>query len=204
MIRIKDMGKEPRWLKVYHVLTKIFGAMLIIIALTVITINISMYTGANKNKDKLPDFFGYKEIVIAGKSMVPVLNLGDVVVAKVEDDYKKGDVIVFRDKNGSVVTHRIIEIEENDGQTMYTTKGDANNSEDAQIPKDQIEGAMIFHLNGWGNTIAFLKSATGLMLLIGIPVIYVLITRYLSIQFYKKQMERKQERIEYTNKQNGM
>jgi len=202
MIRIKDMGKEPRWLKVYHILTKIVGVLLIIIAVAVIIININTYIGINKNKDKLPDLFGFKEVVIAGKSMVPTLELGDVVIEKVADEYNVGDIITFRDKNNAVITHRLVKIAE-DGETMYTTQGDANNAEDESITKDKIEGVMIFHLSGWGNTVTFLKSTVGLILLIGIPVIYVLITRYISIQFYKRQMERKQERIEYTNEHNG-
>ncbi|MCL2860467.1 MAG: signal peptidase I [Oscillospiraceae bacterium] len=197
------MNKKTMWLKIFHILAKIIGVILIIIALIIITMNISMYIEMNKDKSKLPSFFGYKEIVIAGKSMEPTLNVGDIVIAKVVDEYSERNVIVYRDKNNAVITHRIIEIEEKDGQTMYITKGDANNSQDTPITKDKIEGVMIFQLSGWGKAIAFLKSPNGLLLLIGIPVIYILITRYTSAQFYKKQIKRKQERIEHTNEHNG-
>jgi signal peptidase len=193
------MGKEPKWLKRYHVITKIIGLILIIISLLIIVINITMTISANKNKDKLPSFLGYKQVIITGKSMLPSIEAGDVIIAKEEENLKEQDIIIFMDKNNSIVTHRIVEIKEQEEEIIYITQGDANNSTDDPITKSQIQGKMIFQFNGWGKTIAFLRSTVGLIFLIGIPVVYASITRYLSIQFYKKQMERKQERIAYTN-----
>ena len=196
MIKIKDMGKEPKWLVIYNTLTKMLGAILIIIALFIITVNVSIVVKNNKSQNKLPDFFGYKQVVIAGKSMLPSLDVGDVILTKPANEINQQDIVVFRDKNNAVVTHRVIEIKE---QGVIITQGDNNNSPDEPITEDQIEGIVIFHLKGWGKAIEFLKSSVGLILIIGIPVLYVSITRYMSIQFYKKQMARKQERIEYTN-----
>ena len=71
--------------------------------------------------------------------MADTINIGDVVVVKVNDEVKENDIIVYKEEN-SFITHRIIKI---DGQNLIT-RGDANNSEDKPIKSSQILGKVIY------------------------------------------------------------
>jgi signal peptidase len=73
--------------------------------------------------------------VVPSESMVPTLNVGDVVLIRngagyLFDDLEVGDIIVFHtnDGGGRIIVHRIVEIY-SDGQTgerLIKTKGDNN------------------------------------------------------------------------------
>ena len=78
--------------------------------------------------------------------MIPKYNIGDVIlVKKVDTDkIKIGDDVTYNGKagsmNGILVTHRVIDIEENNGEKIFHTKGIANNLEDPTIKSEQIDG----------------------------------------------------------------
>ena len=65
-------------------------------------------------------------------------------VAKASTDVKVGDVISFFDPAGngtSIVTHRVIEIVEEDGEILFRTRGDNNNTEDKElVPAENLVG----------------------------------------------------------------
>jgi signal peptidase len=74
--------------------------------------------------------------VVPSESMVPTLNVGDVVVIRngpdfTFDDVKVGDIIVFHtdDGGGRTIVHRVVEIYYYDlqnGDRLLKTKGDNN------------------------------------------------------------------------------
>ncbi|MCD5396329.1 MAG: signal peptidase I [Candidatus Pacebacteria bacterium] len=74
----------------------------------------------------------YKILVVQSGSMEPSIKTGSVVVVKPASDYKVGDVITFGpfSKTKPPTAHRIYQIKEKNGQIVYITKGDANNSPD--------------------------------------------------------------------------
>ncbi len=72
-------------------------------------------------------------------SMEDKIHAGDYILLNRKTDYKVGDVITYNVDN-YFVTHRIIKIEGD----KITTKGDANNTEDKEINRDQIEGKVIY------------------------------------------------------------
>ena len=91
--------------------------------------------------------------VIATGSMEPELEVGDVVIISepAADDLQTGDIIAF-EKDGALVIHRLAEIYEEDGETVYITKGDANNANDAgSITAGDIAGKVVFTIPaiGW-------------------------------------------------------
>lgn len=122
-------------------------------------------------KDKTPSLFGYKNFIVLSGSMEPQLSVGDIVFIKETTDIKVNDIITFRIDNGEV-THRVIEIRDEDGEKLYKTKGDANNSEDDELVKlSDIEGKYIFKIAWLGNIILFLKTKIGIGLLIAVLII---------------------------------
>lgn len=84
------------------------------------------------------NIFGYTAFKVVSGSMSNTINVGDIVIVKIKDEQEQffeNDIIVFKQDN-YIITHRIISIEQN----KITTKGDANNTEDKTINKEQIIG----------------------------------------------------------------
>lgn len=76
--------------------------------------------------------FRFGALVIASESMTGEINKGDIIVFEQyeKQSIKEGQVIVFQQDRSKVV-HRVIAIENIDGEKRYYTKGDANPSPDA-------------------------------------------------------------------------
>lgn len=90
---------------------------------------------------------------VAGGSMSPTLELGDMVVlTKVSPSaIKEGDIIEYRQGEMNTV-HRVIDIEESGGVTQFITKGDANDIADVEpVLAEQVRGKVIFAVPkvGW-------------------------------------------------------
>jgi len=87
-------------------------------------------------------------MVVVSESMVPTLNIGDIIVVKGEDNYSINDIVVYRSPlYRKPIVHRIIAIK--DGH--YITKGDHNAFPDpgtiapaGGITKKDIQGKVIF------------------------------------------------------------
>ncbi len=90
----------------------------------------------------------YGILVIGSGSMTGTINKGDAVFFQAyhNQDLKKGDVLIFQKDNIKVV-HRIINIENVNGEIRYYTKGDANsNADDGYVVKDRILGTTLFRI----------------------------------------------------------
>ena len=73
--------------------------------------------------------------------MKPEFQKNDIIIIKEEKEYNIGDIVTFIDKEGNLVTHRIIEKYEN----AFYTKGDNNNTKDeSKISYSEISGKVIF------------------------------------------------------------
>ena len=102
-------------------------------------------------------------------SMEPEFNIGDLIISqkKNQNDIKVNDVISFSPDGKNTITHRVIEIVNQNGETLYKTKGDSNNSEDSDLVKyDQIQGTVIFKINKLGKIITGLLSGIGITILL--------------------------------------
>ena len=119
---------------------------LIIVFLVIIAI-ILMYTLFQihvLNKDYI-NIFGYSFFQVETGSMVPTIQIDDIVIVKITDKIGKDDIIAFKQDN-NIITHRIIEI--NDDQIV--TKGDANNAIDEKISSTQVVGKVVHTLKNIG------------------------------------------------------
>lgn len=100
------------------------------------------------------NIIGFRTYTVLSGSMKPKINPGDIVVVtnKVKDNLDKDDIITFKeDKN--VITHRIVDINENG----YITKGDNNNSIDSVIVSSaDVIGKVLFHIPKVGYIVEFL------------------------------------------------
>ena len=93
---------------------------------------------------------GYRVFSVATGSMIPVYDIGDVLVVKEVDTDKLvvGDDITYMGEidsfAGRIVTHRIEKIEETEEGKIITTKGVANQEEDPPIKGDQVFGKVVY------------------------------------------------------------
>ena len=85
-------------------------------------------------------FFGIRVFKVASGSMEPKIKVNDFVIVKKINNYKKGDIVTFKNENDEYVTHRIISVK----GKKYNTKGDSNNLIDKPISKKSIVGKVIY------------------------------------------------------------
>jgi signal peptidase I len=63
---------------------------------------------------------GYNLYVVRSESMVPTINMGDIIITgPVKDNMEAGQIITY-ERNKELITHRIYSL----GETTLTTKGD--------------------------------------------------------------------------------
>lgn len=97
-----------------------------------------------KNRQVLCEKLPVRLLIVKSNSMYPTLQKGDFILIRRNNDYKKGDIITYDYESNYLVTHRIIEKNNN----FFITKGDNNNSEDDKfIQLDNIKGKVILILN---------------------------------------------------------
>jgi signal peptidase len=98
--------------------------------------------------------FGVKPTLIASGSMSPYLNVGDIVVIRETpvETLVVGDVVSVRTP-GLPVIHRVVDIREAGGQKFFTTRGDDNDTDDAPVPSEAIQGKAVFIIPkiGWAS-----------------------------------------------------
>lgn len=121
---------------------------------------------------------GLDVYVILSGSMEPEYQTGGVIYIKDVDDtstLQSGDVITYTISNGATVTHRIVDVIEENGQTMYQTKGDANENVDASlVPQNQIIGQPVFTIPYLGYLVSTIQSQSGKFVLIAVAAILLL------------------------------
>lgn len=92
---------------------------------------------------------GYADMPITGTSMLPLLREGkDLVEIEASDQkrFKKGDVVLYRKNDGTLVLHRIIKTE---NEEIFTVLGDHQFKNAEQVNKNQIIAvARGFLING--------------------------------------------------------
>lgn len=125
----------------------------------------------SKNKKlKKYDFY-----IVKTNSMVPVLSTGSLIIVNKESDYKIGDIITFKYKNNIdiiPITHRIINSFQKKEETVYVTKGDANDIVDIEIiKKSEIIGKTIFVIPIIGMFLEIAQTQIGSIFYIIIPAI---------------------------------
>ncbi len=158
-------------------LKKIIMIVVLIILLPVLFINIIILANSFIHPDKVPSFFGWKPFIVLSGSMESQIYPGDIVVVKEVDtnSLKKDDIIAFREEN-IVITHRIIDIIEENGIKKYVTKGDNNNTKDSgYVTQEQVEGIYKFKIGRIGNLAIFIQTPIGIVVCLSIPLILLIL-----------------------------
>ena len=172
-------------------LIKIINILIFLIIIPILIYNITLIIKYIQNPNETPDFLGFKTYEIVSRSMEDTINKNDIIVVKKvdKDEIKENDIISF-DNGNEIITHRIVEIENINGETLYTTKGDNNRFEDDEkISFEQIEGKYVFKLSKLGYLMNFLKNRYFLTVLF-----IILIFCFIHIINVKKRIKNREEK----------
>ena len=182
MYKIDKVQKEY---KKMHSIGKVISSIIYIILIPIIIFNFTLIIKSFINPNETPDFLGYKNFVIVS---------GSIFIKEVpEEEIKIKDIISFNE-DGLVVTHRVIDIIEENGVKKYKTKGDNNNAADKEMTTyDKIEGKYQFKINKFGIITEILKNSITLIVLVLIVILMALNKNRIN----KKKQIRKEKRQKY-------
>lgn len=176
---------------------KILSIIIWAILIVVLFVNSVILISSFINKDEVPSFFGWKPFITLSGSMQSEIYAGDLAVVKEIDtsELKAGDIIAFR-QDDIVITHRIINIVEENGQKRFITKGDYNNFEDVYpVYEDMIEGKFMFKIAKLGNVAIFIQTPLGTAVALSIPLILFILIQVSGNKEKAKEKELEQEKM---------
>ena len=173
-------------------LLTIIGTVLCVILLPVLLINVTLIAKSYINADEVPSVGGMFPMIVLTDSMYPEIKSGDLIICNTTEPQRiiEGDVISFFDPMGSgtaVVTHRVLEVIEEDGELSFRTKGDNNNAEDqVLVPQDNLVGIYRSRIPALGNVAMFMQTTPGLILCVVCPVLLLVGFDMLRRRKYEK------------------
>ena len=164
---------------VKNVFIKIINILSIFIigAAVLILLNVVM----TKSGD-IPNVMGYSLFRVMTGSMEPTIPTDSVIVTHAVDasEIEVGDVVSYFSKDptlmGAVITHRVVDIYEEEGTVFYQTWGDANNANDLYPPTaNEIIGEVVFSSHFLGIVVRLISNPLVFFPLIVIPLLVLLI-----------------------------
>ena len=153
--------------KSFQILPFIFLGLTVLLIIQVLV--------AIKN-DQTPTILGYSMLIVVSPSMEDTIMTGDLIFVNTKaTSFEVGDIITFHkpDNLSTLITHRIIEINDVDGVLLYTTMGD-NNFESLDFEKnftgDYIVGKFVSKTTALGKVYQFIYKG-GINLIYGAVVL---------------------------------
>ena len=120
--------------KIIQIIVNVF----LVFSLVIIVFCVAGFIQLKVLKKPYVDIFGYTFFSVATGSMQPTLDINDIIIVKITEDVKVGDIITYREEN-DFITHRVI----SNNKDTFVTKGDYNNTEDNPIDTSKIVGKLV-------------------------------------------------------------
>lgn len=187
--------------KVSNIIKKVSNT--IINALFILVVIIVVVIGVQKIffKDRIPEIFGYKLLQVVSGSMSGEMEVGETILIKTikdENTLKVGDIVTFKENSSSLVTHRIVEITEENGKRKYILRGDANNTND-RVPVffDKMEGKYVLKMKLLGKLVAYIGTPIGIVTFCAIPLLVLTIFTLKDRKKELKKNMRMEKRLKY-------
>ena len=160
-----------------------------LLALIGLITGVSIYSWNAKSLtgDNLPMPFGVGVAIVLSGSMEPTLSVDDLVIIKKSDIYEVGDIVVFQDRDGSMVIHTLISIDPETG--MIQTQGDANPTPDDPMDVKYVKGKMTDRISGIGAVVRILKSPPTVVLFLAASIL-------LLIRSYRREKEADDKKLD--------
>ena len=184
------MKKKGLFSRIFKFITDVISwtclCLLILIGGCVVYYVIAARKYAARGEEYKPYFSLY---TIISPSMEPNIKVYDVILDTRVDDPKNvkvGDVITFIStgslSNGMVITHRVIDIINENGNLRFRTKGDNNQSPDgALVESENVLGKTLLRVPQLGRVQFLLASKGGWFIIVMIPAFGVIIYDILKL-----------------------
>lgn len=130
---------------------------LVVIGL-ILGVHVYLANARNIVGNQMPMPFGIGSAVVLSGSMEPVLSRGDLIFVQETEEVNTGDIVVYQLEN-SLIVHRVITV----SQETVVTKGDANNTADEPIKREQIKGVVRLHIPYIGIVLNVMKTPAGII-----------------------------------------
>lgn len=106
------------------------------ILVLLVTLCIYTFVVTDIMKKDYVNVFGYTYFVVSTGSMSGTIEVNDIIFVKITDDVKEDDVVSYVNKDGDIITHRLIQIIGD----KYIAQGDTNNVSDEPFMKKDLIG----------------------------------------------------------------
>ena len=106
------------------------------ILVLLVTLCIYTFVVTDIMKKDYVNVFGYTYFVVSTGSMSGTIEVNDIIFVKITDDVEKNDVVSYVNKDGDIITHRLIQIVGD----KYIAQGDTNNVSDEPFMKKDLIG----------------------------------------------------------------
>ena len=178
-------------MKVIDKIGNIITYILIFLITIIIIFMTYSYISLNLLKKDYVSIFDYTYFEVASGSMEPTIDKDDLVIVKLNSTYQEKDIITYS-LNKEFITHRVIQI---DSKTI-TTKGDANNSKDAKIKKENVLGKVVLIIPKFGIWKKVIMTPKVFSLLTITLVLFSFTFSYNNKSKRKKLKKQKEKRIQ--------
>lgn len=178
-----------------HKILTVVGAVMCVILIPILVINITLIVKSYTNSDEVPGIGGIFPMIVLTDSMYPLIESGDLIICHTAEpeEIMINDVICFFDPagNGStVVTHRVVQVTEENGEIAFRTQGDNNNTADKLlVPADDLIGTYEKRIPGMGNIAMFMQSTAGLIICVILPIILLVAYDMIRRRRYEKRKQ---------------
>ncbi len=193
--------KDVKWL--FNYMMSIIMYAIIVIFIGVGILLVAYYIDIRKSAANIQTPL-YGAYVIVSGSMEPVIKVRDAVITRRvdnADDIARGDVITYRSMEeayyGILITHRVVDIQNENGKTLFVTKGDNNETVDrSPIEFGQITGKVVMRVPKIGYVKYFLVSSYGWIIAIVIPSFGIIVYDILKLMRNIKKKDNN-DKVEY-------
>ncbi|MGG0716587.1 signal peptidase I [Robertmurraya massiliosenegalensis] len=172
--------------RTFKIIANLFSLLLVIVLL----LSLYSFIQSTRDSDSLPSILGFNLLTILTGSMEPGFAQGDVIIIRPysSDEPMLDDVVTYRKESGTFVTHRIVDVVDSNGTSLFQTKGDANNVVDGDlVSPNQIVGSVMFKIPKLGLLLNFLNTPLGLITLTSILFLSVIVSIIKKMVTAKKQ-----------------
>lgn len=206
---VKKVWPDIKWLFNYMMSIVMYAIIVVLILVGAILLAyfLDVTKRGNSSEWQAPLYGAY---VIVSGSMEPSIHVNDAIVIKRTEstDIEVGDVVTYRSLDpsyyGIMITHRIIDIVNEDGEIKYVTKGDANQTRDRSLVSlDQIYGEVIMRIPKLGYLQYFLATAYGWIIAVVVPCVGIIVYDMLKLVKTIKNNSRNDKRKNRENKNEG-
>lgn len=191
-----QVDKITKQIKIEKTISKIFKTIILVFLTMLLIINLVMLYQTNIKNAEIPRIGPIAVFNIISESMVPTINVNDLIVIKQceQEEMQVGDIITYKTEDDTIVTHKIIEINKVAEKNVYTTKGDNNDIKDSDpIYHEQVHGKYLFKISGAGKIAERLQENNGLISVALIIIIFIILKNSKD----KKRETRKRTREKY-------